>query len=503
MDKDTANLIMNMIEVDRSTYGRQGSTFAGARDMYSVLGYPRRLDFEHYNNMYQRQDIASRVVRFPAEETWAVAPLIFDGEAPPLQSEKLESTKFEKEWELFAKRYNLFPMLVEADVAAGIGHFGIIVINVAGDDYKKPLEKVDEDNLSLFSLFNEGDISTIQYESDRSHPRYGQPKYYHVNRWVEDETSKSNKQQDTITIHHSRVIHISENSKDGITGIPRLRGIYNRMIDLEKLSGGGSEATWKMMDKGFALDVSPEFELSPEDEQAMLDQLGEFDHGLRRFILTRGVNVNPMGSDVVDPTGMYNVILDLISATSGIPRRILVGSERGELASSQDERNWARTIASRQQRFAEPVMLRPLIDRLILLGVLPVPTDDFYEVRWQSIMLMTPHEKARITAAVSAAIVSVAQSGNIITPQEFRSKWLELPLEPEPGYGELKEGQGTEDSDDEGGGGVTAGGYLSAGLSGRKKGSKDQQENVDDTVVRASIEALFRAVGGEYESIFE
>jgi len=496
MEKETLDLITNMIQIDREFRGSFGSTYGGRRDMYGVLGYPTVLNYEHYEGMYQRQDIASRVVRFPSEETWSIAPLIFDGKAPPLQSEELESTPFEKEWKLFAQNYNIWPLLAEADSVAGIGHFGIIVINVDGDKYEDELTKINLEKLNLFSMFSEGDVTNVEYEVNKTSPRYGLPTYYNVQRWTEQSTDKSNKRQDSVKIHYSRVIHIAENSKDGVIGVPRLRGIFNRMIDLEKLSGGGAEATWKLMNKGYALDVSPEYELSEEDEEKIINQIGEFDQGLRRFLLTRGVGVSDLGSDVVDPTGMYNVILDLISATSGIPRRILVGSERGELASSQDERNWARTISSRQLRFAEPVILRPLIDRMIYFGVIPVPTDDFYDIRWKSIMLVTPHEEARIVASVSAAITSVAQATNIITPQEFRSKYLNLPSDPEEGFGELNESQS------EGGSSATAGGFISAPTSGRKPGP-----TVDDTPgqsnemfnARVAVEALFRTIGSDYD----
>jgi len=501
MDKEVANLIVNMIQLDREYRGRMGSTYGGNRDMYTVLGYPISISFEDYDTMYKRQDIATRIVRFPAEETWSVEPLIFDGKAPPVQSEQLESTAFEKEWIDFARKYDIFPMLSEADAISGIGHFGIIVFNIAGQDYATPLTSASQENMLKFSVFHEGDVINITYDSDRKSPRYGFPLYYDVQRWMDQDSANSNKRQDTVRIHYSRVVHIAENSKDGVIGIPRLRGLYNRLIDLEKLSGGGAEATWKLMNKGYALDVSPEYELAEEDESMILEQLAQFDQGLRRFLLTRGVDVNPLGSEVVDPTGMYNVILDLIAAHSGIPKRILVGSERGELASSQDERNWARTIASRQKRYAEPIILRPFIDRMIYYGILPTPTDEYYDIRWKSIMQMTPYEQSRITAAVSAAIVSVAQAPNIITPQEFRSKYLQLPAEPEPGMGELKSSQGEE------GAPVTAGGFISSPVSGRKPGPDESRQtkkvvsNVadDDFHARVAVEYLFNTIGAEYE----
>ena len=72
--------------------------------------------------------------------------------------------------------------------------------------------------------------------------------------------------------------------------------------------------------------------------------------------------------------------MKLISAASGIPLRIMTGSERGELASTQDDGNWASRIEERQLHFAEPMILRPLIDRLIELRALPEPSDGEYQL---------------------------------------------------------------------------------------------------------------------------
>ena len=112
--------------------------------------------------------------------------------------------------------------------------------------------------------------------------------------------------------------------------------------------------------------------------------------------------------------------MKLVSVASGIPIRILTGSERGELASSQDDGNWAGRVEERQIHFAEPIILRPLIDRLISFGALPEPSDGEYEIEWQSLSDPGERENAETAEIVSRAAVNLQNAGRILTPDEGR-----------------------------------------------------------------------------------
>ena len=179
----------------------------------------------------------------------------------------------------------------------------------------------------------------------------------------------------------------------------------------------------------------------------MREQIEEMDMGLRRFLMTRGVQVQDLGSEVVDPSGLYDMLIDLISSLTGIPRRVLLGSERGELASSQDVGNWARIVRRRRVRYAEPYILRKLIGQLSELGVLPSAQEERFYVRWKTIVEQSETDRARVVASNAAAVASFAQSTNITTPEEVRSVFLKLP--PVPDMGELTPGQGMEQPEGE------------------------------------------------------
>ena len=136
------------------------------------------------------------------------------------------------------------------------------------------------------------------------------------------------------------------------------------------------------------IDVDKEMSMDPADEAALSDEIEEYQHQLRRFIRTRGVKINNLGSDVGDPTGVFGMQMSLLSGATQIPQRILLGSEAGQLASEQDRANWAERIDERQLSFAGPKVLKPLVILLQSAGVLP--EDPTLEWDWPGAFKLSP-----------------------------------------------------------------------------------------------------------------
>ena len=77
----------------------------------------------------------------------------------------------------------------------------------------------------------------------------------------------------------------------------------------------------------------------------------KFEHNLRRFIATQYVDkIESLQQQIADPTNFADVQFQIICALTGIPKRILFGSERGELASSQDKESFNEVISSNEGR---------------------------------------------------------------------------------------------------------------------------------------------------------
>lgn len=382
---------------------RLGQQFAGKRDVYEILGYNKDPGVEDYRAKYYRQDIAGRVVDLPPLDTWRKPPIIKDGEwgeaqeQLALEGKQPKHTAFLKAWQTLTQRRRVWHYLERADRLSGIGRFGLLLIGFSlndGEMLKTPLDSHRKfgglDDLLYLSAYAENSVTVGSLEGDYRKPNFGKPKNYII-QLGEGSTS--------ATVHPSRVIHIAEDLlEDEVYGRPRLERVHNLLDDLLKIVGGGAEATWQTMDRGLHLDVEPDMAFSESDPvwDKMAEQVDNYIHGLSRVIRTRGGSITPLGGQVVDPSGLFGIIISLVAAASGIPQRILIGSERGELASSQDGMNWGAAITSRRTKFAEPVILRPFIDKLVRVGVLPLPEVGAwnYEVEWPSPFELNALEEA-------------------------------------------------------------------------------------------------------------
>ena len=144
----------------------------------------------------------------------------------------------------------------------------------------------------------------------------------------------------------------------------------------------------------------------------------EFTHNLTRYLRTKGIDVSTLNFDIADPKNYFEMIISLISATTGIPKRILTGSEQAQLASSQDQNHWLTRVYERQADFCEMQVLRPIIDWFIGYGILPEPKDGQYEIRWQDLRTLSELEKAEVAVKTTQAIQNYtnAQGAEMIMP---------------------------------------------------------------------------------------
>jgi hypothetical protein len=222
------------------------------------------------------------------------------------------------------------------------------------------------------------------------------------------------------------VIHVAEGAlTNDLLGTPRLETIYNRLISSEIVGGGGAEMFFRGAYPGIAVKSTTDNRLEADDVLALQERLASFANNLERYILLEGMDLNEISPQVSSPLQHDDVIIRHISAASDIPQRILLGSERGQLASDQDERAWAATIETRRQQYLIPFMIRPLVDRLISLGVLPMPED--YFVDWTPFGEMSPAEQADVglkNTQALATYVSAPGAEDLVPAEIFLRRAL-------------------------------------------------------------------------------
>lgn len=345
--------------VSRFDFARQaGVTFGGKRDVYNVLGYPAALDVQDYRGRYQRGGVARRIVDAFPSATWSRDVRVVDDPDPG------EETEFETAVVELLTRLDAWRRLQRADRLARLGHYGVLIIGATGELEDELPPTLSADDVLYLTPLAEDRATIHEFELDPRSPRFGLPITYRVVLGSPSGTVGSSLNTLTRLAHWSRVVHVVEDTEeDEVFGEPALRAVWNYLEDLDKLVGGGSEAAWRNMDRGLHFDIDPNVQLSDEEVQAMRDQVDEFTHNLSRVVSTTGGRLTPLGTSIASFGPNVDTVLKLISATTGIPVRILTGSERAELASTQDRTNFADRVAERREDFATPVT-RQLVDKI-------------------------------------------------------------------------------------------------------------------------------------------
>lgn len=446
IDVEKAPLYLRVMEGVSDLVGRMrmgiaaGLTFDGLRDLYRIFGFKRDLTVSDYRQRYERGGIAGRVVDALPMATWR-------GGVELIEDEDAEhTTEFEQAWLDLNNRLHVVTKLQSTDILSRLSTYAVLLIGAPGE-LKEPLPEAtngQKDVLYLQCYIGSGDIKSSRagltltdglfasiadarisdYDKDPKSERFGQPIGYQLRR-----TSFGSQDFSPDVVHWSRVVHIAEGClDDDISGRPALKRSWNDFDNLEKITGGGSEAFFQRANQGRVWNIDKEIKSLSEPEKAdFRTQIEEYEHGITRNVRARGMKVQDLGSDVADFSSPQDAVLTVIAGANAIPKRILTGSEMGELASSQDRDNWRDQVNGRRQEYAGPYILLRLVDRLIEYGYLPTPAQ--YEPRWGSVMNMTEEEK--ITKAKGWAETKT-EEGPVFTRTEIRDRCYEMgPLDKE------------------------------------------------------------------------
>ena len=392
-----------------------GKSYGGDRDLYTALGYKTTLDYKDYLARYQRQDIASAIIEAPVKASWRYQPMITETDE--------EETAFEKDWAALSEKLQAYHYFSRLDIVTGIGRYGVLLIGFNdGVDLSLPVRRASD--VLYLMPYSESSAKITSFVTDESDRRYALPEMYRINITTGSDTGAK-----SMNVHWTRVIHVAENATENdVYGTPRLKKVFNRLEDLERIVGGSAEMFWRGAFPGFGLPIQADASVSDQTLSQLQDEMEKYLHGFQRYLRLQGVDIKELKAQVADPSNHVSVIVDMISAATRIPKRILLGSERGELASSQDERNWMQQIDERRHNLCEAKIIRPFIDRLIEFGVLSKPTEH-YTVEWPDLLTPSDKDKAEVGEIRAKALKNYVEAvgAETIVPSEiFLKKFLNL-----------------------------------------------------------------------------
>lgn len=410
-----------------TTLGTQ--SYQGNRDISKALGYKDDLTFDDYMTRYYRQDIAKAVIDRPVKASWK-------GDITIIENTKTKKTKFEKQWNELYTKLKLKSIFIRADKLTGLGRYSVLLLGL--DDIKtaKGFENKAKKGAKLIYAkpFSEQSAIIEEYETNQNNPRYGLPLKYKITvnskKLKKQSTTRANPNsatEETLIVHYSRVIHLTEDIlEDEVNGLPRLEVVFNRLMDLEKLVGGDAEMFWRGARPGYTGSVKQDYEMTPEMKADLQNQIDEFEHNLKRVLVNEGVDYKSLEQQIADPSSHVDVQVQMISAVTGIPKRILIGSERGELSSAQDKQEWDSYVASRREEQNEPGILRPFIDHLIEYKIIEAPKNNDYTIVWDKLFSLSDKEKVELgkNRAIALKEYSTNPAAQYMFPYEMFLRFL-------------------------------------------------------------------------------
>jgi uncharacterized protein len=400
--------INHLMDFTRSQLG-MGLTHGGKRDTWQVFGYPDKVTIKEFRDKYKRGDIATRIVDAYPGACWSNIPSVIE------DAKEQDITPWEKEVNDLFKSLDFWKHIRKLDKLVNLGKYAVLYMGFP--DGKNLSEPVAKGLKPTYIRPLAEDVAMIEsYQTDPANKRFGLPEMYNL-------TLKQNSKDSVqVLVHHSRVIHVAERTlDDDCEGQSILEHIWNKLIDLEKISGGSAEIFWLNARAGLSLEADVDADLGGDEEkEALKKEIDAYQHNLTRVIKTRGITIKPLNQDIKSPKDQFDICISIIAGATSIPKRILLGNEAGELASSQDENNWNNQIKDRRLNFCETHILNKFVNYMIELGILSKLEN--YSWEWPSLVSLSEKDKAEIGNKKSTSLVAYANSPEadmIIPPKQF------------------------------------------------------------------------------------
>lgn len=480
----------------------QKDLFDPRRDIDKECGWPVYITNLEYKLLYDRNPIANRVISLMPSECWVTQPEVYE-------NKEEDPTEFEEAWKALPSQLSsgnswyqpgnsegnkIWSKLHQLDEISGICSFGILFIgfddglpyyesvlgveeinsapqSAVDETSKEPIknlqlvansesgvyklttnvEKTEGRKLTFLRPLPETQVQIESYETNISSPRYGKPTSYLLDLTEAADTAHAAQGApvSSFSVHWSRVLHVAEKTVTSeVFGTPRAQQVFNNLLNIRKISGSGSEGYWSnafpIINFGTHPQLGADVTLDRDNLKAEMDAVY---NKLKRYIATSGLVADPIQLDIKDPTPFIDIEIEQICIKEGVPKRIFLGSERGELASSQDARAWNKRVMLRQKMYVSVEIISEFIDVMIQSGVLPEP--ESFSIEWPDLNNQTETEKVDIglkrTEAMSKYVLGGA--GEIMT--EFSFYTLILGLSDEDAQTIIEENDAEEPEEEE------------------------------------------------------
>ncbi len=398
-------------------------------DHYADFGYPQQLAFDNLYRMYLRNGIGAAAIDKTILKTWQDNPFLQEKQRDGSEGDSAEETTLEGEVRQRFEDLRLWSRMAETDRRSMVGRYAGLILRLAdGKPFSEPVDRVPGGLMGLVEVVPawEGQLTVSQWDTNEASPTYGQPLQFQFNEAQVGDNLSSSSPARSFTLHPDRVIVWS---RDGTLDCKSaLEPGYNDLIDMEKIKGAGGEGFWKNAKSAPVLELDAEAKVEemakimgvPVTElvDRMNEQVDDWQKGFDKLLMIQGMQAKSLSITLPSPEHFFSIALQSFAASVSIPVKILVGSQTGERASTEDANEWNQTNMSRRNNTVRPNIME-LVNRLERFRILP--EKDWY-LDWSDLTEASTSEKIERVVKMADTNSKMASEGEIIfTGDELRA----------------------------------------------------------------------------------
>ncbi len=266
----------------------------------------------------------------------------------------------------------------------------------------------------------------VRWESNPTSPRYGMPVMYLLTLNDPSQVTQYSgvgMDKTSMYVHWTRVQHVAEadESCNEALAVPRLQTTFDDVYNALKIKSADGEGFWKNAFSILSVETNPNLGGDVDiDETATKRTIENLTNSLQRSFLGKGLTLKSVAPTISDPTPHLDMCIRLICIAKGWPKRKFEGSERGELASSQDETDFIRKMENRQQYYLSPRLISVFFSSMVSYGVITEPEEGGFMLEWPEMLKESPTQKAQRFLTRAQAYGAVMSTG--VTPNVFSMK---------------------------------------------------------------------------------
>jgi hypothetical protein len=396
---------------------------------YKDFGFPDKVNFALTYDMYQRNSLAKAAVDKTIRKTWQDPPWLLemprDGSEGPLKKE----TRLEKVIRRHFTKIRFWSKVMEADRRSMVGRYSAVILRVAdGKKLHEPLVKVRGGLNALVDVIPvwESQLKVSDYNTDVNSLDYGEPKMYEYDEGQIGGGAFDNGQNRSrkLKIHPSRIVIWSLDGSMECDSA--LKAGLNDLLSIEKILGASGEGFWKNAKQAPILEMDKEADIQKVARamgiepaaivDVMNDQVADWQRGFDELLMIQGMTARLPKVELPDPEHFFMNALQSFSASFDIPLKVLVGTQTGERAATEDASQWNQTCNFRRKNTVIPNVLS-IVARLEACGILKENPEWF--VDWTDLTESTMLEK--IDRAGKMSLVNKSFGSTVFLPSEIRA----------------------------------------------------------------------------------